>query len=169
MPPPLIVDPATLDLNQVIADRAALRETNPQRFEMEQLSAIVLFDPERNLVAGYKDVGADEFWVRGHMPEYPLMPGVILCESAAQLCSYFTVKIGFLHGDFLGFGGMNDVRFRGAVKIGDRLVLVAENTKKNRRQMCFNVQGFVKNAMVFHGEIIGVPLRRDSEAASEEA
>ena len=57
---------------------------------MEQLTAIVHVDPEKHLVAGYKDVGNDEFWVRGHMPGYPLMPGVLMCEAAAQLCSYYT-------------------------------------------------------------------------------
>src|SRR5438270_9522228 len=99
MPPPLIVDPATVDLRQVVADREAIRRVNPQRHEMEQLTAIVLLDLGRHLVAGYKDVGADEFWVPGHLPNYPLLPGVLVCEAAAQLCSYCMVQGGLLRGD----------------------------------------------------------------------
>ena len=91
MPPPLHLDPASLDLGRVVADLDAIRRVNPQRFEMEQLTAIVHVDPAQHIVAGFKDVAADEFWARGHMPGYPLMPGVLLCELAAQLCSYYVI------------------------------------------------------------------------------
>src|ERR1700736_83541 len=89
MPPGPHLDLATLDLNRVLADADAIRKINPQRFEMEQLTAIVYVDPEQHIVVGYKDVGVDEFWVRGHMPDYPLLPGVLMCEAAAQLCCYY--------------------------------------------------------------------------------
>ncbi len=160
MPPPLILDPSTLDLGNVVAGPEAIRAANPQRHEMEQLTAIVLLDREQAVVVGYKDVRADEFWVRGHLPGYPLLPGVLICEAAAQLCSYYTVAIGFLHGDFLGFGGLENVRFRSPVKPGERLVLVGKAMKMNRRQTVFAVQGFVGTTMVFHGDIIGMPLQR---------
>ena len=52
------------------------------------------------------------------------------------------------------------MRFRGVVRPGDRLVLVAKAEKLHRRQTVFNVQGFVGAVMVFHGEIIGVPMPR---------
>src|SRR5436190_18956462 len=142
MPPPLHLDPAGLDFGRVVADLDAIRRVNPQRFEMEQLTAIVHVDPSQHIVAGYKDVSADEFWARGHMPGYPLLPGVLMCEAAAQLCPYYTMDQGLGEGDFIGFGGMENVRFRSRVRIGDRLVLVAKVTKFNRRQTTFNVQGF---------------------------
>src|SRR3954451_22246628 len=154
MPPQPIVDPASLDLNCIVADREAIRRVNPQRYEMEQLTAIVLMDREQHLVAGYKEVGADEFWVRGHLPDYPLLPGVLICEAAAQLCSYYIVSTGLLQGDFLGFGGLENVRFRSPVRPGDRLLLIGKGTRMNRRQTLFNVQGFVGATMVFHGDIL---------------
>jgi 3-hydroxyacyl-[acyl-carrier-protein] dehydratase len=164
MPPGVHFDPTQLDFHRVVADREAIRRVNPQRFEMEQLTAIVFVDPARHLVAGYKDVTADEFWVRGHMPDYPLMPGVIMCEAAAQLCSYYIVTNGLQAGDFIGFGGLENVRFRGVVRPGDRLVMVAKGIRMHRRQTVFNVQGFVGPAMVFHADIIGVPLTRQADA-----
>ena len=85
----LLADLDQIDMDNVIADAAAIRKFNPQRFEMEQLSAIVYENTETLVCAGYKDVGDDEFWVRGHMPQMPLMPGVVMLEAAAQLCSYF--------------------------------------------------------------------------------
>ena len=45
---------------------------------MEQLDGIVHVDRENHVIAGYKDVRPDEFWVRGHLPSYPLLPGVLM-------------------------------------------------------------------------------------------
>jgi 3-hydroxyacyl-[acyl-carrier-protein] dehydratase len=158
MPPVALIDPATIDTSKILVDQEGIRKGNPQRFEMEQLTAIILVDPEAHLIIGYKDVQADEFWVRGHVPGYPLMPGVLMCEAAAQLASYYCHVIQIVKDGFLGFGGMEDVRFRGQVKPGDRLVLVSKAAKVNRRQTVFETQGFVDGNMVFHGQIIGVPL-----------
>lgn len=158
MPPPALIDVSTIDMSRVLYDQDGIRKFNPQRFEMEQLTGIVHLDHDEHLVVGYKDVSLDDFWVRGHMPDYPLMPGVIMCEAAAQLCSFYSCVINLLGKDFLGFGGMEDVRFRGQVRPGQRLVIVAKAARLNRRQTIFDTQGFVDGSMVFHARIIGVPL-----------
>src|SRR5689334_22397880 len=101
MPPAYHVDPGSLDLGRVLADEDAIRRVNPQRFEMAQLTAIVSVDPERHLIAGYKDVRPDEFWVRGHMPGWPLLPGVLMCEAAAQLCAYYIATHGLMPSDYI--------------------------------------------------------------------
>jgi 3-hydroxyacyl-[acyl-carrier-protein] dehydratase len=125
---------------------------------MEQLTAIVHVDVGNNLIAGYKDVLPDEFWVRGHMPDDPLMPGVLMCEAAAQLCSFYCHVSRLVTEGFLAFGGMNEVRFRGQVRPGDRLVIVGKGERIRTRQRIFDTQAFVGPRMVFHGRIIGVPL-----------
>ncbi len=158
MPPVAIVDPTTVDTSHILYDLEGIRQGNPQRFEMEQLTAVVHLDRDQHLIVGFKDVRPDEFWVRGHMPDYPLMPGVLMCESAAQLCSFYCYTIQILENGFIGFGGMEDVRFRGQVRPGDRLVVMAKASRVHRRQTIFDTQGFVGSNMVFHGKIIGVPL-----------
>ncbi len=164
MPPELILDPAQIDTSRIVADREAIRRVNPQRFEMEQVDAVVEMDPARQLIVGYKDVRPDEFWVRGHMPDFPLLPGVLMCEAAAQLVAYYVTLAGLKQCDFIAFGGMENVRFRGAVRPGDRLVLVGKGVRLHRRQTIFNVQGFVGSSLVFHGDIIGVQFnKRDAE------
>ncbi|WP_165221436.1 3-hydroxyacyl-ACP dehydratase FabZ family protein [Aquisphaera insulae] len=165
MPPVALVDPSTIDTSRVLADRDAIHRYNPQRFEMEQLTAIVHVDPAERLVIGYKDVTADEFWVRGHMPDYPLMPGVLMCEAAAQLSSYFCKEVKLFESGFVGFGGMEEVRFRGPVRPGDRLVLVGKAIRLHRRQSIFEVQGFVGTNLVFHGKFQGVMIAREDELA----
>jgi len=153
-----LVDLATIDMSTILVDREGIRRANLQRFEMEQLDAILALDTQNHLVIGYKDVRADEFWVRGHMPDFPILPGVLMCETAAQLCSFYAQSMHLIDQGFLGFGGMEDVRFRGPVRPGDRLIMVAKAVRVNRRQTIFETQGFVGGNMVYHGRIIGVPL-----------
>ena len=154
-----IVDPAKLDFDHVLADAEQIRKINPQRYEMEQLTAVIHEDVQRLTCVGYKDVTPDEFWVRGHMPGMPLMPGVLMCEAAAQLCSYFAVHHDLLGADMVGFGGMEDVRFRDPVVPGDRLVVacVQEKVRRGRIIVC-RFQGLVGDAIVVEGAIKGIPL-----------
>src|SRR5437764_15312136 len=158
MPPAALVDPATIDTSRVLYDLEAIRQGNPQRFEMEQLSAVVHLDRDIHLIIGYKDVADNEFWVRGHMPDYPLMPGVLMCECAAQLCSFYSYLIKLVEDGFIGFGGIDEARFHGQVKPGDRLVMIAKASRVHRRQTIFETQGFVGSNMVYRGKIMGVPL-----------
>ena len=154
---PLIIDFCEYDLNHVVSSIDEIRRHNPQRFEMEQLTAIVFEDPVRNICVGYKDLKQDEFWARGHMPGMPLMPGVIMCEAAAQLSSYHAVKNNLIIG-MMGFGGMEDIRFRGLVRPGDRFVVVTHLLKVRRTIITCEFQSFVDQNLVCEGLIKGVPL-----------
>ncbi|MEN6458491.1 MAG: 3-hydroxyacyl-ACP dehydratase FabZ family protein [Thermoguttaceae bacterium] len=153
----LILDFDEYDVNHVVADVEEIRRHNPQRFEMEQLTAICYESFERNTCVGYKDLGPNEFWVRGHMPGMPLMPGVIMCEAAAQLSSYYSHKYKLMEG-VIGFGGLEDVRFRGVVRPGDRFVIVCRLLKLRRSIMTCEFQCFVKQNLVCEGILKGVSL-----------
>jgi 3-hydroxyacyl-[acyl-carrier-protein] dehydratase len=97
------------------------------------------------------------------MPAFALMPGVMLCEVAAQLAGFYARKYNILGGgDFLGFGGMDEVRFRNPVFPGDRLLVMARTTRvRPGRRAEFDFQGYVGQKMVFSGHMIGVPISRD--------
>jgi 3-hydroxyacyl-[acyl-carrier-protein] dehydratase len=158
-----IIHPSEYDLNHVIADIHEIRRWNGQRFEMEQLTAIVHEDQSRGLCVGYKDVTHDEFWVRGHFPGTPLMPGVLMCEAAAQLSSYYTQRYNLLDAKLIGFGGMEDVRFREPVVPGDRLVIAVERVRVRPKAMIVcRFQGIVRDRIVVDGVIKGVPLPIDT-------
>ena len=157
MPQKYLVDINKIDINKTETDIKGIRAINPHRFEMEQLSGIIRFDPENKIVIGYKDVKDDEFWVHGHIPGRPLLPGVLIIEAAAQLCTYYYKKI--LQDDrFLGFGGIDKVKFRGKVLPGDRLIIIAKNTELRARRAVFDTQGITNNKLVFEGVIIGMAV-----------
>lgn len=155
----LIFDPSLLDVNAPIAEIEAIREVNPQRYEMEQLTAILYEDLERNACAALKRVTDDEFWVRGHMPGMPLMPGVMMLEAVAQLSSYFTLKNDLLGSTIVGFGGVDGVRFRGPVRPGDDLILMVQLIKVRRKRMIVAAfQGVVNETLILEGTLRGIPI-----------
>ena len=90
MPPTFLFDLDSLDLNAVQHNQEVIREVNPQRGDMEHLNGIIWADAPRKCILGYKDVRADEFWVPGHIPGRPLLPGVLMIECAAQVASFYT-------------------------------------------------------------------------------
>jgi 3-hydroxyacyl-[acyl-carrier-protein] dehydratase len=157
MPPKPLFDLDSLDPSNVVAGSEQIRQCNPQRHEMEHLDGILHLDLDDGVIVGFKDVREDEFWVRGHIPGRPLLPGVLMCEAAAQLCSFYYRQALEL-GKFLAFGGMQDVKFRGAVVPGDRLMLIARKVDIRPRRAVFSCQGFVDGQMVYEGTIVGMPM-----------
>jgi 3-hydroxyacyl-[acyl-carrier-protein] dehydratase len=157
MPPTPILDPAELDFANLVADAAAVEAVNPHRHEFRLLDGVVLFDPVREVYAGFHDIREDAFWVRGHIPGRPIFPGVLMIEAAAQLASYATHQwlpdIGFL-----GFAGVDDVKFRGMIEPPARLVMVGRRVDLRRRRVVSDMQGFVGSTMVFECVITGMPM-----------
>ena len=158
-----LIDLSLFDVDQPIADIEEIRKYNPQRHEMEQLTAVLYEDLENHCCAAVKDLTDSEFWVRGHMPGMPLMPGVVMLEAVAQLSSYFTQKHDLLGSEMVGFGGLDSVRFRGVVSPGDRLILLVKMVKTRRgRMIVADFQGVVGDTVVLEGTLRGIPIPVDA-------
>ena len=157
-----LFDLKTLDFSKPLFTLDEVRAVNPQRFEMEQLTAVVHVDESQHLIIGYKDLTDQEFWVRGHMPGFALMPGVVQCEAAAQLGGFYARKFSLIGGDYIGFGGMDDVRFRKPVYPGSRLDMIAKITRVMARRLAqFDFQGFVDGDLKFEGTMLGVSVNKE--------
>lgn len=164
-----LVDLSRLDFDNPVADIEEIRRYNPQRFEMEQLTAILLEDHDNYTCAAFKELTTDEFWVRGHMPRMPLMPGVIMLEAAAQLASYYTQKYDLLGAAMVGFGGLDEVRFRDPVIPGDRLIVMVRLEKARRNRMIVaRFQGAVGDSLVVEGLLRGIPIPVEALAAMQQ-
>ncbi|MDD5458464.1 MAG: beta-hydroxyacyl-ACP dehydratase [Phycisphaerae bacterium] len=158
MPPALLFDISKIDLERKpIYDRDAIVEVNPQNYEMQQLDAILWYDKEKKLILGYKDVTENEFWVRGHIPGRPIMPGVIMIECAAQLLSFFVRKILELDA-FIGFASIEDAKFRLTVEPGSRLYLLGHLTAVKSRKYSAYIQGVCNGQMIFETTVSGMKV-----------
>jgi 3-hydroxyacyl-[acyl-carrier-protein] dehydratase len=154
-----LVDLSLVDFDSPIATLEEIRKYNPQRFEMEQLTAVVYANEQDFSCVGYRDTTDKDFWVRGHMPGMPLMPGVVMLEAVAQLCSYVTQRYDLLGAAMVGFGGLEDVRFRDPVLPGDRLIVMCrlEKVRRGRIIVC-QFQAAVKDRIVLDGTLKGIPI-----------
>jgi 3-hydroxymyristoyl/3-hydroxydecanoyl-(acyl carrier protein) dehydratase len=159
-------DPSSLDYDNPIADLEEIRARNPQRHEMEHLTGILAENVAELSCAGYKDVSHDEFWIRGHMPGMPLMPAVIQLEAVAQLASFFTQRNDLLGAEMVGYGGVDNARFRDVVVPGDRLLIMIKLSKARRNRMIVaDFQGVVGDKLVVDGTIRGIPIPVDAVKA----
>lgn len=66
-------------------------------------------------------VRGDEFFLRGHFPENPIVPGVILCEILAQSCCVL-LQDKMSEGKTPVYTGLNKVKFRNPVRPGDTVI-----------------------------------------------
>lgn len=168
MPPPLFFDYAKYNYDKPLFNQDQVRNVNPQRHEMEQLSGVVYTDRDKLELIGFKDITEDEFWVKGHMPGYPLMPGVLICEAAAQCAGFFARKFDILKaGDYIGFGGMDQVRFRAPIYPPCRLIIGLKGAKiKEKVRAEFGFQAIVDGVLVAQGTIMGVPINRTQSVST---
>ncbi len=159
MAPRALFDLTTFDPGIVKFDAAAIEAVNPHRGAMRLLDGVYWCDDDWTRAAAYKDVRPDEFWVPGHIPGRPLMPGVLMIEAAAQLASFVIshyLKKG--EGGFIGFVGCDEVKFRNQVVPGDRLVILAEKVKFSSRRYICATQGWVGDNLCFEATITGMAI-----------
>ena len=157
MPPQLLFDISGIDLNNVIYDKKAILEVNPQRGTFEQLDGIVYANPAHDGIMGFKDVRHDEFWVAGHFPEKPIMPGVLQIEAGAQMSCYLYNRR--LPGPkVVAFLRIEDASFRSMVEPGDDLYILCNEVKFSRRRFISDIQGVVGDRVAFEARITGMQL-----------
>lgn len=157
MPPQLLFDLSSLDLNALAYDQEAVRQANPQRGDMEQLNGIIYADGKLERILGYKDVRAEEFWVPGHIPGRPLLPGVLMIEGAAQLASFYT-RIFEKWTGFIGFGGVEECKFRSQVAPGGRLYILCQKVWERHRRISCKTQGVYNGQIAFEASIVGTQM-----------
>ncbi len=73
-------------------------------------------------------VRGDEFFLQGHFPEHPVVPGVILCEMLAQSACVLLLELAG-EGKLPVYTGLNKVKFRGMVKPGDTVEMRCHLTR----------------------------------------
>ena len=105
--------------------RAEIEAILPHRDPFLLLDEVLELEPGRRVVAK-REVRADDFWVPGHFPDRPVMPGVLIVEAMAQAGAVAVLIEEENRGKIAFFAGIDDCRFKRVVSPGDTLTLTCE-------------------------------------------
>ena len=109
----------------VALGREQIEEILPHRDPFLFLYEVTVLEPGSRVVAR-KRVRDDEWFLTGHFPGRPIMPGVIIVEAMAQTGAVAVLADEANRGKLALFAGINDVRFKRMVIPGDELELICE-------------------------------------------
>ncbi len=103
---------------------------------------------------GFYLVRGDEFFLKGHFPGNPVVPGVILCEIMAQTCAVLLSEENTEDEKMKTpyFTGLDKVKFRSPVKPNDKLELVCSIVKKKPPFYFAKGKGYVDGKLCVSGE-----------------
>jgi 3-hydroxyacyl-[acyl-carrier-protein] dehydratase len=105
--------------------RAEIEAILPHRQPFLLIDEVLELEPGRKVVAR-KTVRADEWYLAGHFPGRPVMPGVLIVEAMAQTGAVAVLSEPENRGKLALFAGIDNVRFKRIVEPGDELELTCE-------------------------------------------
>jgi 3-hydroxyacyl-[acyl-carrier-protein] dehydratase len=136
-------------------DRAGIEALIPHRDPFLFIDRITELDPGVRAVGEHTFTGR-EWYQPGHFPGNPIVPGVILVESCAQVATVLAMSLPE-YRDGLGlFAGIEEMRFKRMVKPGDVGRFEAVIDKMRRGFARVNVKTFVGNELAAEGVILAV-------------
>ncbi len=157
MPPPLLIDLEPIDLDAVVATKEQIYAALPQRHEFGLLDGVCHLDANAKQIVTFRDCRSDDWWVRGHVPGRPLLPGVLMLEMAAQTSAYLAKQYG-QYDSFIAFGGIDECKFRDTILPDTRLYILCVGEKLRSRRIVSRTQGFADGRLIFEAKITGLTM-----------
>ncbi|XID75650.1 3-hydroxyacyl-ACP dehydratase FabZ [Alkanindiges sp. WGS2144] len=145
----------TLDY-QLPMQADTIRSFLPQRYPFLLVDRITEVVPNKYIKA-LKNVSINEEYFQGHFPGLPIMPGVLILESMAQIAG----MLGFISvgkrprdGYMFLFAGSDKVRFKRQVVPGDTLIISAELVMQRGGILKFACQAHVEDKLAASAEVL---------------
>ena len=131
-----------------------IQQILPHRYPFALVDRILEFVPGEKAV-GLKNVTFNEPYFPGHIPNRPLMPGVLMVEAMAQVGGVVLIQLPGMAGKFFAFAGIDKVRFRRPVVPGDQLIMTVELLSLKRNRIAkMQGKGEVDGQLVVQGEMM---------------
>jgi len=129
-------------------NREELKKYVPHREPMLLVDEVEMTD--KTHAAGKYKVTGDEWFLKGHFPGNPIVPGVVLCEIMAQASSVLIADK--IQGRIPFFAGIDKARFRNKVVPGDTLDIECSLIKERGPFYFVSAKGYVKGKLSVTGE-----------------
>lgn len=142
------LDNGSIDINGIL-------RLLPHRYPFVLVDRITEMELGKQAV-GLKNVTINEPFFQGHFPIDPIMPGVLILESMAQvggILAYLTDQDKF-EGNLVYFAGLDKVRFRRKVVPGDQLIIRVEVLKRKGKIYKFAAEAYVEGQLAAEANLM---------------
>ncbi len=157
MPPALLIALDQINSGRVLFTQEQIYEQLPHRFEFMLLNGVCMLDRDAKGLVAFADICREDWWVRGHVPDRPLLPGVLMLEMAAQTSAVAANMLTVSEG-FIGLGMVEECKFRGTVVPPARLYFLCVVEVCRSRRIVSRTQGIVEGRLIFEAKITGFSL-----------
>ncbi len=130
-------------------NREEIKSLIPHRDSMLLLDEVTIDESGKSI--GVKNINGDEWFLNGHFPGNPVVPGVILCEMLAQSVCVLLPKEN-LEGATPFFTGLDKVKFKSPVRPGDKFIIECEIIKIKHPFVFAKGKGYVNNKLCVSAE-----------------
>ncbi len=138
----------------------------PHRFPMLLVDRVLEIEPGKRVV-GIKNVSFNEPFFSGHFPGLPVMPGVLIIESMAQVAAIMMLALPNFRNQIPYLAGMDKVRFRKPVVPGDTLRIEAELVKIHRSIGRVTIIAKVEGELIAEAELMFALKNREASTGEE--
>jgi len=136
-------------------DRAGIEALIPHREPFLLIDRVIELEPGVRAVAEHTFTG-DEWYLRGHFPGEPIVPGVILVESCAQVATVMAMAMPAQRKGLGLFAGIEEMRFKRIVRPGDTARFEAVMEKFRRSFARVKVRALVGEELAAEGTILAI-------------